>query len=100
MLLYNVTIKIAHAQHADWLAWMQGVHIPEVIATGLFTEYRLCRLLGEDETEGVTYAIQYHCGSMDDFQAYQQAHALRLQKAHADRYANQYVAFRTLMEIV
>lgn len=100
MILYNVTVKISHSVHDDWLRWMKEVHIPDVLATGLFTEYKLCRLLGVDESDGVTYATQYFCPDMESFKIYQEKYAPRLQKDHKDRYEDQYVAFRTLMEVV
>ena len=100
MLLYNVTIKIDVNVHGDWLTWMKEVHIPDVMRTGLFTASQICHILGEDETEGVTYAIQYHCPDLATFQRYQREHAPRLQAEHRDRYRDRYVAFRTLMETV
>ena len=100
MILYNVTIKILNSVKKDWLQWMKEIHIPDVMATGLFEEYKICRLLGEDETEGTTYAVQYISKNMEDFVRYNKEHAERLQKEHSDRYPNQYVAFRTLMEIL
>ncbi|HQU59510.1 MAG: DUF4286 family protein, partial [Phaeodactylibacter sp.] len=100
MILYNVTIKIATDLHQDWLQWMKTVHIPDVMATGLFEEYRLLHILGEDESEGVTFAIQYFCPSLDVFREYQSKHAKQLQQQHSERYQNQYVAFRTLMEVL
>ena len=36
MIIYNVTINIEEAATAEWLAWMQETHIPDVIATGKF----------------------------------------------------------------
>jgi hypothetical protein len=37
---------------------------------------------------------------MDDLKEYQTNHAPRLQKEVADKYANKFVAFRTLLEVV
>ena len=100
MILYNVTVKIETAIHQDWLQWMKNVHIPEVMQTGIFTENRICRILGEDEKEGVTYAVQYLCPDLTAFQRYQQEFAARLQADHRERYHDRYVAFRTLMEVI
>jgi len=66
MILYNVTVKIDRAIDADWLQWMRERHIPEVMDTGIFTENKLYRLLDQDESEGITYAIQYACRSRAD----------------------------------
>ncbi len=38
---------------------MKQEHIPEIMATGLFHDYRFCRLLEQDDSDGPTYTIQY-----------------------------------------
>ena len=100
MILYNVTVKIEHELHDDWLEWMRRVHIPDVMATGLFETYRLCKVLGVDDAHGITYAIQYACPDLETFMRYQEQHASRLQAEHAARYRDRYVAFRTLLEVL
>ncbi|MGF1532666.1 MAG: DUF4286 family protein [Bernardetiaceae bacterium] len=101
MLIYNVTINIDEDIHTDWLQWMQTEHIPEVMNTGLFVQHRILRLLTPlPETKGPTYAVQYYCHSQQQLDRYQTAHAPRLQHAHNLRYANKFVAFRTVLEVV
>ncbi len=100
MILYNVTVKIEHNTHQDWLAWMKATHIPEVMKTGIFKEYKISRLLYIDETDGITYAIQYVCDDMNSFRHYQDEFAKALQADHTNRYKDKFVAFRTLMEVV
>jgi len=99
MILYNVTVKVDKDIQADWLQWMRSEHIPAVMATGKFTEYRICRMLHEEE-DGKTYAVQYFCPDMETFYQYQQEHAARLQQEHKKRYEGRYVSFRTLMEVI
>ena len=99
MIIYNVTVKIEHALHDDWLAWMKMTHIPDVMATGIFSDQRFCRVLVED-ADGVTYAVQYTCPSLAEFERYERDFAPRLRDEHARRYANRFVAFRTLLEVV
>ncbi len=100
MILYNITVKINHEVHDEWLRWMREEHIPDVMATDVFEEYKLSRLLGVDESDGVTYAVQYLASSMEAFHIYQEKHAYRLQTAHASRFPNQYVVFRTILSVV
>ena len=99
MIIYNVTVNIENDVHDEWLHWMKTIHIPDVMATGFFIENKLCRVL-VDEEQGKTYSFQYTSRNMEDLQEYQRLHAPRLQKEVADRYANKFVAFRTLLEIV
>jgi hypothetical protein len=98
MIIYNVTVKIEQSLANDWVEWMKSKHIPDVIATGLFSTYRLCRIFEDEADGGMTFATQYFCNNLDDFQKYQRDFAPALQKDHMDRYKDKYVAFRTLME--
>jgi hypothetical protein len=101
MIIYNVTVNIENDVHQDWFVWMKTVHIPQVMATGLFLEHKICKVLStqEDET-GHTYAIQYTCANMSDLDEYREKHSPALQKEHLTRYEGKFVSFRTLLEIV
>lgn len=101
MIIYNVTVNIENDVHQDWFVWMKTVHIPQVMATGLFLEHKICKVLStqEDET-GHTYAIQYTCANMDDLDEYREKHSPALQKEHLARYEGKFVSFRTLLEVV
>lgn len=99
MYIYNVTVKIDNELATDWLSWMQTVHIPDVIATGMFMGYKICRLLSNDD-DGMTYAIQYQCKDLATLQRYSTQYAPKLQAEHTARYTNKYVAFRTVLEVL
>jgi hypothetical protein len=101
MLIYNVTVNVENNIEQEWLAWMRNTHIPEVMATGFFVQWKMYRLLttAEDNT-GVNYAIQYFCESMDKYNTYQDKFAPALQAKHHNRYAGKVYAFRSLLEEV
>jgi hypothetical protein len=99
MIIYNVTVNIDDSVHEEWVKWMKEQHIPAVMATGYFLEYKMCRILVEEES-GTSYSIQYTCNNIDDLKEYQAKHAPRLQKEHAEKYKDKFVAFRTLLEVV
>ena len=75
MLLYNVTVKVEAEIEAEWLAWMQQTHIPEVLATGMFVKNQFLRLISQQEDEGQTYAVQYYCESSELLDEYMHSHA-------------------------
>lgn len=99
MIIYNVTVKVENNIKEDWLQWMKEVHIPDVMATGLFEENKIHRVI-QNESEGTTYAVQYACKDMKTLHQYQVNHAIALQKEHTERYKDQFVAFRTLLEVI
>lgn len=101
MVIYNVTVNIDSDVEADWIQWMQEVHIPEVMSTGFFQEHRLMRMLSEvEDATGKTYAIQYMANSLDELETYLNTSAPKLQKASIIRYGTKMAAFRTVLEEV
>jgi len=100
MIIYNVTVKINPETHDEWLNWMKTVHIPDVMNTGHFKSNQIARVLGQNEDDGITYAIQYICENMQTLHQYTINSAPALQKKHTERYDGKFVAFRTLLEIV
>jgi Domain of unknown function (DUF4286) len=100
MIIYNVTTQVNWNIHEDWLAWMKQEHIPEVLATGLFTHHRLLRLIDVDETEGPTYAVQYFTSAKEKYDHYMASHARELREKVLQKWGEQVFAFRSLMEVV
>lgn len=98
MVLYNVTVNIDDSVHDEWLEWMKSIHIPEVLATGLFTGSKIFRIRTEDD--GNTYSIQYFLNSEEDYEKYLRECAPALQQKHSEKFYNKFVAFRTVMESV
>ena len=99
MIIYNVTVSVEQSVKEDWLKWMQEVHIPEVMATGVFSKSQINRVMVQGDSDN-TFAIAYTCESMKDLHQYQVKFAPELQKKHVARYGEKAVAFRTLMEVI
>lgn len=100
MIVYNVTIKIDWEVHKSWMAFMQEKHIPDLLNTGLFHGHKMFRIMEEDESDGVTYAIQYFFRNMQDYFTYKHDFSEQFQQEHKDLFDKKYVAFRTLMREV
>jgi len=99
MIIYNVTVKVDTAIAKEWVHWMKQEHIPDLMKTGLFVDYRLCRLLEQDETEGITYTAQYFCDSLEHYNTYISEHAQKMREKGFERFGNRFVAFRTVMKM-
>lgn len=100
MFIYNVTVKLDHGIHEAWLKWMNEVHIPDVMKTGCFEKFVFVRLIDIDDSEGPTYAVQYYAVSRAQYNRYIDLYAARLRKDATDKWGNNFIAFRTLMEVV
>lgn len=99
MIIYNVTINIDESIHTEWLSWIKE-HIPQVLATGKFTEAKLTKVLVEEELGGVTYSVQYRAKSREALDTYYKEDADRLRQDGKKRFADKMLAFRTELEIV
>ncbi|MBC7695864.1 MAG: DUF4286 family protein [Burkholderiales bacterium] len=99
MYIYSVTVSIDKLVADEWHQWMKTIHIPMVMETGYFTEYKMCKVLNVDD-EGATYSTQYSFNDMKDIESYMALEAPRLQTDMKALYDGKYVAFRTLLEIV
>jgi hypothetical protein len=100
MIIYNVTIKLDIDAADAWVNWMKTEHMSELMNTGLFTDCRLCRLLEQDEAEGVTYSAQYTLDNMDDYNTYIDKYAVNMREKGFKLFKGKFAAFRTVMEVV
>jgi hypothetical protein len=100
MYIYNVTINIDESVHEQWLTWMQKTHIPEMMATGKFTQAKMCRVLIVEEMGGFTYSVQYSVNSKEILQKYYQEDAPRLRQDGLQLFSDKMLVFRTELEVI
>lgn len=100
MIIYNVTIKIDHSIAKEWIIWLKKEHIPDLIATGCFAHATILHLLEADDTEGITYAVQYHAESKALYNRYIENFSERMRKKATDKWGNKFIAFRSVMQVV
>jgi hypothetical protein len=100
MILYNVTVTVDVTVHEEWAKWMRETHIPDVLMTGMFVSYRMCRLIGHEHTDSEIYTIQYLLRDLAHLVRYNEEFAPALQREHKQRFDGYYAVFRTVMEVV
>ena len=100
MIVYNVTIKVTHAIHTDWLQWLQSEHIPAIIKTGCFTKAIILQLMEVDDSEGPTYAVQYFAESKGLYNNYIENHSVEMRQKSFDKWGDQFIAFRSIMKVI
>ena len=93
MYIYNVTINIEESVHDQWIQWMKDIHIPDMLATGKFTEARMCRVMVEEEMGGITYSIQYLTTDFQTLQRYFDEDADRLRQEGMDLFKGKFVLY-------
>ena len=99
MIIYNVTLSLDASIEQEWLAWMKSKHIPDVMATTLFRECKLSRILGEEQG-GKAYSVMYVAYSQDHLDKYKSIHSAALQEEHTTRFQGKFAAFRTELKVI
>jgi hypothetical protein len=98
--IYNVTVKVDHIIHKDWLDWMKNKHLPEVMNTGCFKRFQFVRLLDIEESDGLTYATQYYAEDFGKCQSFIQQYEPAFKKASFEKWGNSLMEFASLMQVV
>jgi hypothetical protein len=99
-IIYNVTTKPDRAVAGSWLKWLKEEHIPAVISTGCFTHAGIFRLLDIDDTDGPTFAVQYHAISKAKYESYISEYADSLRQQSFDKWGDRFISFRSVLEVV
>ena len=100
MIIYNSTIKVHPAIEDEWLQWQKQEHIPEIMRSGQFTDYKIFRLLEQDDSEGSTYVIQFTAPGITHYQYYLDNFAPALRQKAFDKWGDLFIAFKTIMQVV
>ncbi len=100
MYIYNVTTNIEDSAHKEWLNWMKKSHIPDVLATGKFTDAKMCKVLVEEDMGGTTYSVQFTTPNKETLQRYYKEDAPKLRQEASELFAGKAVSFRTELEII
>ena len=100
MFLYNVTVGVDSDIEMEWLHWMKSKHIPDVLGTGMFVEYKIYKVLHDNNDGTVSYSTQYFANSLEMVVQYLEVFGPALIEEHRQKFLNKHVAFSTLLEEV
>ena len=99
MIIYNVTTILQESIEQDYLDYMKEIHMPEAMASGIFSSCNLLKLT-EPINEGATYCAQYVTDDIQKLNEYRTTISPTLQEDFKQKFDNQYVAFRSVLESV
>ena len=100
MVVYNITTKVSWQIADEWLKWQQEEHIPEMLATLLFADHKIFKLLELEDDEGPTFTIQFFFSSIEKYNEYMHVHAAHLREISIERWRDNCISFRTVMQLV
>ncbi|MEO6188452.1 MAG: DUF4286 family protein [Ginsengibacter sp.] len=100
MWIYNITTKVENSIEDEWLGWIRGKYIPDVMSTGLFFNHGFMKLYGHDESDGKTYVLQFFADEKNAIDSFNRQHAKRIAINLRSRWGEALVTFETLLQSV
>jgi hypothetical protein len=84
----------------EWMPWLKTVYIPEVMASGFFTDSKILRLLSEAQENGFTYAVQFTMPSATYVDKIDEDFYLAYDRMPSKKFGDKVLFFRTVLELV
>jgi len=100
MVIYNITTMVDKNVAPAWLTWVKEEFIKWVMDTGCFLDFKIVRLLETDETEGLTYAVQFTAISKREYNRYIENYSVTIQEQSAQKWGGAAISFRSVMQVV
>jgi len=100
MVIINQTFNVDASLKLDWIDWLKKVYVPEVMATGLFTDNRIMRLLSEDEENGNTFAVQFSMPSATYVNVSDEDFMYKFERMASQNFGDKVLFFRTVLEVM
>ena len=100
MIIYNITTKVQHSIAVPWLQWLKNIHVTDIMESDCFTEFKIVKLMEVDEADGPTFAVQFFAENKALYNLYIEKYSSEIQKRSFEKWGDQFIAFRSVMQIV
>jgi Domain of unknown function (DUF4286) len=100
VLIHNRTLNVDINIASEWLQWELEEHIPKIMKTGLFDDFKILELLEQEDPEGKTFIIQFWTGDPKSYDIFMREFEQNFRREEFDKWGNQVIGFRSLLRIV
>ena len=98
MIVYNTTFHIEKSVADKVIVYFKNIYMPQAAASGFLLSPRMRRIIMEDESEGVSYSIQFHVKNTDTLNFWLESEGRTLQKNLVTKFGHNVNGFTTLLE--
>ncbi len=98
-ILFNETYSVDPVIHKEWRKWVSIQYVPKCVHLGKFLNYRISRMLNTEETNGMTYSIQFLVPDQTTLEKYYKNGLPQMQQSMQDEFGEKALVFRTIMEL-
>lgn len=98
MIVYNITFHIDKEVLTDCLSFLREIYIPRALQGAILETPQLCRVLGQEEGESSSYALQFQVEGIARLNDWWKAEGESLNALLVERFSDKVVGFTTLLE--
>lgn len=100
MILYNITFHVELGVLTDFKEFLIEEHLPFISNHSDIIEHKLLKLLNVDESEAMTYTLQYYLKDMGTYNQHMAVIDRKLKREIFEQYGEKVLYFCSVLEKV
>ncbi len=100
MIIFNTTYCVTDKVYGGFIKWLKEQHIPQMLASGFFSDERVSKVITQEEQEGTSVSVQLTAQSMDAIADWNEQHGDLFKMEVASLFSEEVLFFSTFMEII
>ncbi len=100
MVILNTTFHVHKSVRSEFLVWVRNVYIRAAIATGFLSDPLLTRVIGGEDPEGTSFALQLKSHSLREAARWHDETAVLLRDDMTSRFGERVLYFTTYLEVL
>ncbi len=99
MIIYSITTALEESIEEKWVEFMKNDHIPLIMKTGLFKDFRFVRVIPGQGVD-ISYNLQLRCSGHPELNQYRGMHEKMLESIIQKHFEGKYASFQSVLEHV
>ncbi len=100
MYILNTTFSVHKSIRSEFNLWIRKVYIPAATATGILSNPQLARVIGTDDPDSSSYAMQFKAQSLREAVRWHDETAVLLRDDMHARFGERVLFFTTYLEVI
>ena len=100
MILYNTTFCLDVNSVDEWRTWMSVYFLPLIRRSGYFEDYKIMRLVQEDQAGVINYCCQLYAKTLNDYQLFIIENENKIGENIQSTFGEKCLPFSTMLEIM